>query len=287
MVLAWILTVFGALITASGTIIQKTLLRKRKIDTRLYQAAEFLGIVLAILPFIYFFWKLDPQAFAAKNLIIFGAVVLFTIIANIFTNYSMKWEKVTNLEPAKILEPMFVVLLAILFSFIVDSTLYDRNLHVIIPALIASLALVFSHIRKHHLDFNKYFIAAITGSFFFALELVISGLILNYYSPISFYFLRCLFVFAITIMIFRPKLKSLNKNSRFTFLGLGLIWAVYRVIVYYGYEHLGVVFTTLITMLGPLFIYVFAWKFLKEKIEWRHMVAASIIIASVLYALLV
>jgi len=162
MVLAWILTVFGALITASGTIIQKTLLRKRKIDTRLYQAAEFLGIVLAILPFIYFFWKLDPQAFAAKNLIIFGAVVLFTIIANIFTNYSMKWEKVTNLEPAKILEPMFVVLLAILFSFIVDSTLYDRNLHVIIPALIASLALVFSHIRKHHLDFNKYFIAAIT-----------------------------------------------------------------------------------------------------------------------------
>ena len=78
----------------------------------------------------------------------------------------MKWEKVTNLEPAKILEPLFVIILAIFFSFIIDAGLYERNLKVIIPALIAGVALIFSHIQKHHLKFNRYFIAAILGSFF-------------------------------------------------------------------------------------------------------------------------
>jgi drug/metabolite transporter (DMT)-like permease len=287
MVLELLITFFGAIVAAAGTIIQRTILRKKKIDIKLYQAGEFLGIILAMLPFIYFFWRLDAQAFQTKNLLLFGLVIVFAIIANVFSYYSMKWEKVSNLEPAKILEPLFVILLAIGFSFILDATLYQRNLNIIIPALIASIALVFSHIKKHHLEFNKYFIAAILGSFFFALELVISRLILDFYSPITFYFLRCAIIFIITMFIFKPKLKRFNKKIKWELLGLGLIWAIYRVVIYYGYIHLGVVFTTLMIMLGPLFIYVFAWKFLKEKLDWKNIVAAIVIIASILYAVLI
>jgi len=281
-----IVPVLGALALATGTILEKTVLRKKKINIKLYQTAIFFAIVLAMVPFIYFFWKMDAQALELKNILIFSAVIVSSIIANLFIFYSLKWEKISKLQPARILEPLFVILLAILFSFFIGNGLYDRNIKFIIPALIAALALIFSHIKKHHLSFNKYFIAAIIGSFFFALELVISRLILNFYSPITFYFLRCSTIFLLSLIIFRPKFKLLDKKSTWIILITGAIWAVYRIVIYWGYINLGIIFTTLMVMLGPIFIYLFAYKFLKEKLNWRNIIASIVIIACVLYAVL-
>jgi len=239
-----------------------------------------------MVPFIYFFWRLDSQALELKNILIFSAVIVISLIANLFVFYSLKWEKVTKLEPARILEPMFIIILAIIFSFFIDSNLYERNLKFIIPALIASIAIIFPHIKKYHLKINKYIIAAILGSFFFALELIITRLILDFYSPITFYFLRCSSIFLISLIVFRPKFKSLDKKSIWIILITGAIWAVYRIIIYWGYLNYGVIFTTLMIMLGPVLIYILAWKFLKEKLNWKNIVAALIIIACVVYAVL-
>ena len=278
--------ILGAVALATGIVIQRTILKKRKINIKLFQSAEFLAITLALLPFIYFFWKLDTQAFETWNIFLFSLIIIFSIIANLLTYYSMKWEKVGNLEPAKILEPLFIVLLAIVFSYLVSETMFERNLKVIIPALIAGSALLLSHIKKHHLDFNKYFIAAVLGSFFFALELIITRLILDFYSPTTFYFLRCSTIFLISFIAFKPKFSKLNKKVKLEILALGFIWAFYRIIIYYGFLKLGVIFTTLMIMLGPIFIYFFAWKFLKEKINWKNIVASFVIIGCVLYAIL-
>jgi drug/metabolite transporter (DMT)-like permease len=278
--------ILGAIALASGTILQKIVLRRKRINIKFYQTAEFFVIVLAMLPLIYFFWRLDAEAFQTKNLFIFSLVIIFSIAANLFTYYSMKWEKVSNIEPAKILEPLFVIMLAIFFSYLVDGNLFDRKLNIIIPALISGVALVFSHVERHNLKFNKYFVAAVLGSFFFALELVVSRLILNYYSPMTFYFLRCLTIFAISFVAFRPAMINMNNKLKFYFISLGILWVLYRVIVYYGYINFGVIFTTLMIMLGPVFIYIFASIFLKEKLKIKNLISAVIIIASVLYATL-
>ncbi len=278
------LPILGAVALAGGTILQKIVLRKKKISVGLYHSSEFFALTLVMLPFIYFFWHLEQQALTLANIFIFALVLFFSVLANVLTIYSMKWERVSNLEPAKLLEPLFVIILAIIFSYFFGEVLFEKNNKIVIPALIAGAALVFSHIKKHHLDFNKYFTSAIFGSFFFALELVISQLILNYYSSITFYFLRCSSMFLISLVLFRPKFSKIDKKTRYKILAIGFIWAVYRIILYYGYTHLGVIFTTLIIMLGPIFIYSFAWKFLKEKINWRNIIAALIIIGCVLYA---
>ena len=277
--------ILGAFALAVGTILQKVILRKRKIDIKLYQVLEFFGIVIASLPIIYFFWKLEPEALALRNILIFALVIFFSLIANILTYYSMKQEKVSNLEPAKLLEPLFTILLAVVFSFFVEG-LYEKNLKIIIPALIAAGALIFSHIEKRHLEFNKYFIAAILGSFFFALELIISRLILDFYSPITFYFLRSSAILLFSFILFRPKFSKIDRKTFYLVLIIGAIWVAYRGILYYGYLHYGVVLTTLMIMLGPIFIYSLAWKFLKEKLNWKNIVASLIIVACVVYVLL-
>ncbi len=275
----------GSLALATGTILQRVVLKKKNITIKLYQVLEFAAIVLVMIPFLFFFWKFDLEALQLKNVLIFGSIIIFSIIANLFVFYSVKWEKVSNLEPAKILEPLFVILLAIIFSFFFEE-LYERNLKIVIPAIIAAAALVLSHIKKKHLQFNKYFLAAIAGSFFFALELVLSRLILDFYSPISFYFLRASAVLIISFALFRPNFKKIDKPMRFRILLIGAVWVAYRLIIYYGYINFGVIFTSLVIMLAPIFIYTFAHIFLKEKLKLRNIISALVIIAAILYATL-
>jgi len=282
--MVYYLPVLGAVALAGATILEKIVLIKRKINIRLYQTAAFLAVVISMLPLLYFFWKLDATAWQLKNIMIFLLVVLFSMIANLLFFYSLKWEKVGNLEPARVLEPLFIILLAVVFSFFAEG-LYERNVRVVVPALIAGSVLVFSHIERHHLEFNKYFIATILGSFFFALELVISRLILDFYSPVTFYFLRSSSVFLLSLIIFKPKFKKLNTKVRWIIFATGAIWMVYRVIVYSGYLSVGVVFTTLLLMLGPIFIYIFAFFFLKEKIRWKNFAAAIVIVGAIIYAI--
>lgn len=281
--MVYYLPVLGAVALAGGTILERVVLRMKKVGVELYQTASFLAIVISMLPLLYFFWRLDSGAMEPKNIVIFFLVVFFSTIANLLVFYSLKWEKVGNLEPARVLEPLFVILLAIIFSFFAEN-LYERNLKVIIPALIASLALIFTHIRKHHLQFSPYFIAAIIGSFFFALELVISRLILDFYSPVTFYFLRSSSILLISLLIFRPDFKKIDTKVRWQIFLTGLLWVIYRIVVYYGYLNVGVIFTTLLLMLGSIFIYAMAYFILKEKISWQNFAASIVVISSVIYA---
>ncbi len=276
----------GALAYAVSTIMEKTVLEIKKISIKTYLVATFLGVVLVMLPFIYFFWDINPQALELKNAVIFLVVVILSIIANLFYLYSLKGEKVTKTEPARILEPLLIILLAIIFSFIVSADLYERKLNVIIPALIAGVALVFSHVKKDHIKFNKYFTAAMLGSFFFALELVITILILDFYSPMTFYFLRATSILLISLLIFKPKFKSIKTPIKLKILLISFFWVIYRVVIYYGFldPELGIVKTILLIMMAPIFIYILARIFLKEKLSWRNIVASIVIIGCVLYA---
>lgn len=276
--------IIAALALAGGTVLERHILKRKEIDIKKYQTLEFLAISIIMLPLLYFFWKIDSQALELKNILIFIGVIICSIVANLFTFYSMKGDKVSNLEPAKMLEPLFTILLAVIFSFFFQGA-YESNPKILIASIIAGLVLILTHVKKEQLKFNKYFTAAIIGSFFFALEIIVSNLILEFYSPVTFYFFRCLGIFLFSIIIFRTKLTGVNKTLRIDLVMISIIWVLYRVVAYYGYLSIGVVSTTLILMLGAILIYVFAKIFLKEKISPRNIIASIIILACVLYVM--
>jgi drug/metabolite transporter (DMT)-like permease len=273
----------GALALAAGTVVERLFLKRKKVNIKMHNCLEFLAITLVMLPFIYFFWQVSPEALQLKNLVIMGIVIFFAMIANLLVFYSIKGDKICNLEPARIMEPLFIVVLALFLNLFLDSELYKTSPKILYSALIAGTALIFSHIKKHHLKFNKYFLAATLGSFFFALEMIFSRFILNYYSGFSLYFIRCTALFILGIIFLRPKKEKPEKSYLYGMLGLGAIWTIYRIIIYYGYLSLGVVSTTLIFMLSPIFIYTFACIFLKEKPTWRNILASVVIILCVVY----
>jgi drug/metabolite transporter (DMT)-like permease len=275
--------ILGALALAVSTILERRELKK-KINIKNFQILVFLSVVLVMIPLIYFFWNVSSEALQIRNIVIFFFIISLAFFGNFLFFYSIKKENISKLEPARVLEPLFVILLALLLSFFLED-IYERNLNVLIPALISACALIFSHIKRDHLYFSKYFIATIFGSFFFAVELVLSKLILPFYSPISFYFLRCSFVFLFSFILFKPNLERVNKKTGCWIFLIGAMWVVYRVFVYYGFLKIGIISTILMIMLGPIFVYFLAWKFLKEKISWKNIIASFIIVASVVYVM--
>ncbi len=280
----WI-PILSATALAGGTLIERILLKRKNMSVKFYETYSFLFIVLVMIPFTFFFWDVSSLAYSLENILILLVVVVLALFANWFIFQSLKWEKISRLEPARMMEPLFTVMLAVIFSYIFGEGLYERNLKFIIPALVAGAALIFSHFRRDHLEFNKYFKFAILGSLFFAAELVVSRILLDIYSPFSFYFVRCILIFGLSFILFRPKLFGEVDNKTILHILLtSFLWVGFRILIYYGYTTLGIIETTLMIMLGPVFVYLFAWKFLKDKPDWRNILSSIIIVLAVVYA---
>ena len=52
---ALIIPFIGAIALAGTTVFEKIILAKKKIDIKVYHVAAFLAVVLAMIPFIFFF----------------------------------------------------------------------------------------------------------------------------------------------------------------------------------------------------------------------------------------
>jgi len=276
--------ILGAFLEATGMIMEKEVIRKKNMNYKNYTVYGFLAIVVAIIPFLFFFWKVTPEAFELKNLIVLFLVIISALFANLLIFYSLKREKLCEFEPIRLMQPLFTILLAFILSFFITSYANERNVYILGLALIASITLIWAHVKKHHLNFDKYIIAALLGSFLFGVELALSKIILPYYSSWSFYFIRCLIILIIAAIIFRPDLKKIDKKTHYFTWIVSFIWITYRIILYWGYEALGIIFTTMILILTPIFIFIFARIFLKEKPTKKQIISAVIILLCVVAA---
>ena len=286
MSLITIIPFLGAFLEAILSIVDKEIINS-KIKFKNYIVYIFLSIVLVALPIVFFFWNVKPEALELKNLIIFMAIVIVSIFANFFVFFSITKENLSEVQPIRLTTPLFTILLVFIFSFFFEVYENERNYSIIILSLIASMTLIVAHVKKHHLYFNKYAIAAIIGSFLFAIELVLSKPLLNYYNPITFYFLRSLWILVITWAVFYRKLTGIKSKIKFLVLALGTMAVFYRIILYYGYQNLGIVFTTTIFILSTIFIYIFAWIFLKEKITIRQIISSIVILICIVTAIFI
>jgi drug/metabolite transporter (DMT)-like permease len=178
------LPIIGALLEATGMIFEKKILKKRGMNFKNYTVFEFAAIVLALIPILLFTWRVDKGALTLVNIGIMAFVILVSVLANLLVFYSLKREDVTEFEPVWLMQPLFTVLLAVLLFQ------SERDYYAVGLALIASVALIALHFKKHHLYFNKYLIAALIGSLLFSVELVASRYVLDYYSGFSFYFIE-------------------------------------------------------------------------------------------------
>jgi len=275
--------IFGtiaALAQALGIITDKLVLSIFKI--KLKQYVPFIFVFLTLVSFIlypYLGFVDSAQLLNFKYIILFLLMIGVSLWWNLYYYRGIQEEQVQEFELILMLNPLLVILLSAIFLP------QERNLHIFVASIIAALALIFAHLKRGHLKFSTSHYRLILCVFLMSIEVIISKFLLEIFSPVALYGIRCAILTIFLILIYKPKPSKLT--PRFTWIILfNAILAVSQMVYrYYGYKYIGVMITTLILMAVPPLVYFAAIKYFKEKLRARVIISAAIILACIVYAL--
>lgn len=284
-----LIPIIAALATAFGVILDKIILTYQKVGHRQFLIIIFLFLFLTCGLLYPFLGIIKSQAFSFQNILFLSLVVILASIYNILFYHAIEKEKIVEVELFLMLLPLSTILLASIFLK------GERNFHIILSGLIASLALIFSHLKKYHLSFSVFQKGLFVYLLIVPIEAILIKKLLSVYSPLALYGIRTFFIFLVLYIwykFFAPSLKGepeihfkswRGKHYLHCFL-ISIVAIIQMVLTFYAYRDLGVIFTTLVLILAPLFIYLSAIIFLHEKLKKRIILAAFVIIACIIYA---
>lgn len=205
-----------------------------------------------------------------------GLVVTATA-ANLLFAWTMEHEHLSEVQPFLLFGPLITILIASIFY--ADQRVWQ----VYVAAAIASLVLIWSHLKKAHFTWNKPLATVSLYLILTALEVVFLRPLLEVFSPLGIYLIRCVLVLIGLTLIQPPQLEKVKfRHLPYFFLLAGLAvlstWASYT-----AFQLLGISQTMLILMLSPVMIYILSLIFLKERWRAKNVIASAVIIGLVLW----
>ncbi len=266
-------------ISATTLVAQKYSLSRLNINNRIFNLVVFFFLALTA-----FFWSLhngtlpDKEFFQGPILWLLLALLLITFSWNALFSYALQREEMSESE----LIISFSPILTILFAFLLLPE--ERNYLIFIPTLIAAGFLIWANIERQHINFTrqeKILAIAVLG---IAVEAIIIKELLYFISAEALYAIRCAGVLPLFLLLVavKPRFKPSLNPVQTAFVGLiGFLATIQMVFFYRAYQVLGVTETTLISLLGPVLVFLFTPYFLKEKIRSRQWVALIVIVVCI------
>ncbi|MBI2263347.1 DMT family transporter [Candidatus Berkelbacteria bacterium] len=274
----WFFPLAAAFATAVGLVYDKVILSRFKLDYRVFTVFLFFFLFLVTIPVALWWGRADVAIFQPVYLIFLFLVVFLAVIWNLLLYRAVASEKLVEVELIFMSTPLVIVLLAALFLPA------ERDLKIFLPAIFATLALLWAHLKKHHLDFSKQQKGLLIAIVLIGLETILVKKLLAVYSPPLLYLARSGLIFLILLLFLRAPKWKIKPRATWGIFKVAIVGMAQMILTYFGYQLAGVSLTTLILVLAPVLIYLFSVVFLKEKLTPKHIVSFVIILASIIYA---
>lgn len=216
--------------------------------------------------------------FRPYYLLIFLGMIVTAIIWNIFYYKGAQEEKVHEFELIIMFQPLLTILLA---AILIER---NTNIHMLIAALIASVALVFSHIRKKHFELSSAGWGLIVAVVFMSIEIILQKIMLSVLSPVALYFIRTGIVFIFFMLFYRPHIRQVASTNALLIVATSALGVVQMVTKFYGFESYGIIYTSLILILSPILVYITSTILLHERLKARTIISGLVILGSIIYA---
>lgn len=272
--------IIASLAKAGGIMIDKYLLSLRAVSIPKFVVWLFLFLTIFTLPVLAIDSSVSQEVFSFRNVSLFLLMVALAASWNILYYRSIKNETVQEFEPILMLSPLVVILITPLFFPDEVSRI------VFYIALVAGLSLAVSHLEERHFRFSGDSLYLIVAIVIMSFESIVIRELLFYFSPAALYFSRCLVLALIFIVMFRRKFVI---NNSFDYFGVGLsalLGVAQMLAIFYGYQNIGLIFTTLVISIAPVLVYLYCFLFLKEKFNLKKVVGGAIILTCVILAYL-
>ncbi len=266
----------ASLAQASGVLVDKIALSRRKVPLKKF--IPLLFVLLTLFTLIALPWdnQIAPEVFSWPVGGYFILMIALAFVWNILYYRSIQVDSVQEFEPILMLSPLLVIVLAPIFFP------EERQLLILIIALIAGLILVFSHLKKGHIVFKKSSLGLIFCVILMSLEVLVIKKLLFSFSPIALYLVRCSILFLIFSFYFRADFLRIHPTSLWQVALSSFLGVIQMLARFYGYQGAGIVFTTLVLVIAPVLVYIFGFFILKEKISYRKLVGGIVIFVCVI-----
>lgn len=254
---------------------------KKHVNYKTFLLVLFIALFLGSLAFWPSFGHVNASFLSLKYILIFIALIVVAVLWNLLYYRGLHEEKLVEFELITMVYPLATIILASIFLP------QEFDLQIFFAGIIATLALIFSHIKYHHLRFNKIEKKLLWTVVLMAIESILVRYLLEVMSPLSLYCVRTGVMLAVFLVIFRKEVKLIKSNIYLVYqIVLAIFGIGFMVFEFEAYTRIGVSFTILVLLLTP--VLTFLWAHFKEKESFpiKKMLAAAVIIAAIIYAYL-
>lgn len=259
------------------TITKKFFRRYGKLTSKEFNWLQFAGIVFVLLLVIPFFGRVPTVDQIASTWWLLIVLAALAIGANLLYFWGLEHEKISEIEPFLLFNPLGAILVVGLFY--PD----ERNWMVWIAVGLASIVLGWTHFKRHHFAFTKALWAIVAFIGIYAFHVSTVKALLMTYDPVSLYFIRCVLVLIGLTLVAMPKFKSIKLHHLAPFGIIGALATASVIAAYTAYQVRGVTETVFVFVLSPVLVYILSVIFLDDKWRAKNIIASIIITALVIW----
>ena len=267
----------AAVLQAISFTLDKVVLGLRRVDFRAYTGVSFPLSFLVNLALFFLFRPLFPEAWSTGyyGLLLAGGIGI-GFLSNILFYRALDHDKLGEIETLSLLNTIPVIIVSgILFAD-------ERNFAVILPALVASVAVVWSHWEKHHFKIARDTLPYLLFSLVIApVSAAISKELLTVWNPIALEMVRTGALAILFIFIFRDAVTKVSGQAIRLLMVTNVLTTIAWVLFFFGYQRLGIVHTVLLFTLQPFLVYMASIFILKERPSFKRVVGFVIVLCSI------
>lgn len=272
------LPVIAALLQASSFTLDKAVLNLKRVNWRRYLTVSFplMGVLMAAA----FFIRRPPVTLSLLTptlLALLAGLILEIVITNILFYRALQHDNLTELRLWGLALKIPMILgIAYLFTD-------ERNWATILLALVASVAVVWSHLDHARLRIHRHTAPYILWSLItYPLAIAGAKIALRSLDPIALETFRFIPVALIMFLLFHNSMKRPIGSVSWTFLlATNVLTTASGILLLYGYHSLGVIYTGLLFTLEPMLVYVFALVILGERFERKKFIGFVVVLLSI------
>ena len=269
--------ILAAILQAGSFTLDKVVLSIRRVNFKTYTGVSFPLIFLITL--VIFFIFRPPLSFdlLAGNLWWLLLVSIgMTIVTNLVFYRALDDDKLGEIQTLDLLHAIPIIIFAsIIFAD-------ERNFLVIIPALVASSAVIWSHWEHHRFKIAKHTLPFLIWSLSVApIGASISKVLLASWNPISLELVRAGAVALILGPLFARYAQKVSFKAFSLLLATNILTSIAWILFYFSYQRSGIIYTILVFSLQPLLVYLASVFFLKEPFHWKKATAFAIVLLSI------
>jgi drug/metabolite transporter (DMT)-like permease len=197
---------------------------------------------------------------------------------NLLSYYGLKHDKISHLEPLLLFSPLLTILIAGL------AYPDERAWQIYLATGLAGAVLLWSRWHAGSIKFDRAMWAMVGFAVLFGIETALIRQLLQVYSPISLYVVRCITTALFLWILGRGRLALITWRQALVFLLLAAAAVAVNGLIYFSYHAQGISATIMVLIISPVLVYTLSAAVLKEKLSPRDIIASVVVVLLVLWA---